>query len=104
MLILVPQGKSLFCSVDETLGHKRRFDLSEIRDMLTSAGLAPVQVHQLNKAGRPAWWFYGKVLGRKQISKVTLKVFDKTVWLWKRIEGIFPWGGLSLIVVARRVD
>ena len=104
MLILVPQGKSLFCSVDETLGHKRRFDLSEIRDMLTSAGLAPVQVHQLNKAGRPAWWFYGKVLGRKQISKVTLKAFDKTVWLWKRIEGIFPWGGLSLIVVARRVD
>jgi len=44
------------------------------------------------------------VLGRKQISKVTLKAFDKTVWLWKRIEGLFPWSGLSLIVVARRVD
>ena len=104
MLILVPQGKSLFCSVDETLGHRRRFDLEEIRGMLTSAGLDPVQVHQLNKVGRPAWWFYGKVLGRKQISKVTLKAFDKTVWLWKRIEGIFPWDGLTLIVVARRVD
>ena len=104
VLILVPQGKSLYGSVDETLGHKRRFDLDEIRPMLTSAGLETMQVHQLNKVGRPAWWFYGKVLGRKQISKVTLKAFDKTVWLWKRIEGIFPWGGLSVIVVARRVD
>ena len=63
-----------------------------------------VQVHQLNKVGRPAWWFYGKVLGRKHISKVMLKLYDKTVWLWKRVEGIFPWDGLSLIVIARRID
>jgi hypothetical protein len=30
-----------------------------------------------------------------------LKVFDKTVWLWRRIEGLLPWPGLSLIIVAR---
>ncbi|MEO8127711.1 MAG: glycosyltransferase [Bryobacteraceae bacterium] len=104
VLVLVPQGKSLYCSVDKTLGHKQRFDVDQVHAMLTGAGLEPLKVYQLNKIGRPAWWFYGKVLGRKQISKVTLKAFDKTVWLWKRIEGIFPWAGLSLIVVARRVD
>ena len=30
-----------------------------------------------------------------------LKIFDKTVWLWRRIDGMLPWPGLSLIVVAR---
>jgi hypothetical protein len=30
-----------------------------------------------------------------------LKIFDKTVWIWKRLEWLLPWPGLSLIVVAR---
>jgi len=33
-----------------------------------------------------------------------LKIFDKTVWLWSRIDGLFPWPGLSLIAVARNRD
>jgi len=31
-----------------------------------------------------------------------LKLFDKTVWLWKRLDPILPWRGLSLVVVARK--
>ncbi len=104
LLILVPQGKALYGSVDQTLGHKRRFDLEELRVLFSNCGFEAVQIHQLNKIGKPAWWFYGKVLGRKQIGKITLKLFDKTVWLWKRIEAVFPWSGLSLIVVARRLE
>jgi len=33
-----------------------------------------------------------------------LKLFDKTVWIWRRIDGLLPWQGLSLIAVARRND
>ena len=36
--------------------------------------------------------------------KVFLKIFDKTVWLWRRIDPVLPWKGLSLIVVARRPE
>ena len=39
-----------------------------------------------------------KVLGRKRIAKVALKLFDKTVWIWRRVDGLMPWRGLSLIV------
>jgi len=31
-----------------------------------------------------------------------LKVFDKTVWLWRRIDWLLPWRGLSLVVVAKK--
>jgi hypothetical protein len=31
-----------------------------------------------------------------------LKIFDKTVWLWRRLDVLMPWPGLSLIMVARK--
>jgi hypothetical protein len=57
---------------------------------------------QLNKIGTPGWWLYGSVLRRGRISKVLLKIFDKTVWFWRRVDGLMPWPGLSLVVVARK--
>jgi hypothetical protein len=102
MIVLVPQGRALYGSVDRTLGHKRRFAESEIDDMLEDAGLAIDQTYQLNKIGKPAWWLFSVVLKRKHVNKVALKLFDKTVWFWRRIDPLLPWRGLSLIVVARK--
>ena len=59
------------------------------------------RLHQLNKVGAVSWWIYGKILGRKSIAKLALKLFDKTVWIWRRIDGLLPWRGLSLIAIAR---
>ena len=39
---------------------------------------------------------------RASINKPVLKIFDKTVWFWRRMDGLIPWPGLSLIVVARK--
>jgi glycosyltransferase involved in cell wall biosynthesis len=102
MVVLVPQGPSLFGSVDETLGHQRRFSRSQIRALVEAEGFETAELSELNRVGKPAWWLYGKALGQTKINKVTLKLFDKTVWLWRRIDIIFPWSGLSLIVVARK--
>ncbi|MEN6607781.1 MAG: class I SAM-dependent methyltransferase, partial [Bryobacteraceae bacterium] len=102
LLALVPQGPRLFTSVDRALGQKRRFRESELRALLESSGFRVEGIHQLNKIGTPAWWLYGKVLGRRHISKWTLKLFDKTVWFWRRVDVLLPWHGLTLIAVARR--
>jgi hypothetical protein len=91
----------LFGTIDQTLGHKRRFRAADLRQMIEGAGLRVERLHQLNKIGMPAWWLFGRVLHRHQINKVTLKAFDKTVWLWRRVDGILPWRGLSLVAVAR---
>jgi glycosyltransferase involved in cell wall biosynthesis len=101
LLVLVPQGPRMYGTIDETLGHKRRFQASSLCRMLEEQGFTVQGLHQLNKIGTPAWWLYGRVLKRKHISKVTLKLFDKTVWLWRRVDFLFPWNGLSLIGVAR---
>jgi hypothetical protein len=50
------------------------------------------------------WWLYGKVLDRKRINKVTLKIFDKTVWIWRHFDGLLPWTSLSLVVVGTKQE
>jgi SAM-dependent methyltransferase len=102
VVVLVPYKRALFGSIDGPLGHLRRFERKELLSLMASAGLRPVEVRDFNRVGSLSWLVYGKFLRRKRISKITLKLFDKTVWLWRRIDRLMPWPGLSLIVVAER--
>jgi glycosyltransferase involved in cell wall biosynthesis len=102
MLVLVPQSPALYCGIDRKLGHRRRFRLEELRGILEGAGLRIETAHQLNKIGALAWAVYGGLLRRRSISKITLKLFDKSVWFWRRVDALLPWKGLSVIVVARK--
>ena len=102
IVLLAPQGPGLFGSLDKTLGHMRRFSRSELSGMLEKRGFKVQRIVNLNKISTPAWWLYGKILRRTHISKVMLKIFDKTVWIWRRIDGLLPWRGLSLVAVATK--
>jgi glycosyltransferase involved in cell wall biosynthesis len=102
LIALVPQSPSLHGSLDAAMGHKRRYRRGDLVKLLAGQGLAVERVYSFNKPGAPPWWIYGKLLGRRRINKLTLKIFDKTVWLWRRVDGLLPWPGLSLIVVARK--
>jgi len=102
LLALVPQGRWLFGSVDRTLGHQRRFSRRELRELLENAGFKIEKFYQLNRAGVPAWALYGRLLHRKKINKVTLKIFDKTVWFLRLVDPLLPWPGLTLVAVARK--
>jgi glycosyltransferase involved in cell wall biosynthesis len=102
LVILVPQQPSLYGALDRAMGHKRRFDRAEVEKALAASGFAVERAFSLNKIGTPPWWFHSKLLGSRHINKITLKIFDKTVWLWRRIDALLPWTGLSLVVVARK--
>ena len=102
VLVLVPQGPGLFCALDKAMGHLRRFSEVELRQTLEQSGYQVQQVEQLNKIGALAWWLYGHVLGREKMNRVSLKLFDKTVWFWRRIDRFLPGPGLTLVAVAKR--
>jgi glycosyltransferase involved in cell wall biosynthesis len=102
LLLLVPQGPSLFGAMDRGLGIRRRFREAEIRALLEVSRFEVIRARQLNKISALAWWITSRLLGRAMISRPFLKLFDKTVWLWRRIDPVLPWRGLSLVVKARR--
>jgi SAM-dependent methyltransferase len=102
LVVLVPHNRWLYGSLDRSLGHKQRFSERDARELLETRGFTVETACNFNKAGTPPWWAYSKIAGSRKIGKLVLKVFDKTVWIWSRIDGLMPWPGLSLIVVARK--
>jgi glycosyltransferase involved in cell wall biosynthesis len=102
LVVLVPNVPGMFGSLDRSLGHKRRYNPASLRDLLESRGLTVRRIQQLNRAGAPPWWAYSRILGARRINKLVLKLFDKTVWFWSRIDRLLPWPGLSLVAVAQR--
>jgi glycosyltransferase involved in cell wall biosynthesis len=101
IVVLVPQGATLFGTLDRRLGHKRRYAAAEARRAMEEQGLTVEKLYQFNKAGTLPWLMYSRVFSSGRINKPVLKIFDKTVWLWRRIDALLPWRGLSLILVAR---
>ena len=102
LIVLVPHGRGLYGSLDRAMGHQRRFQRAEAVLLMQEAGMKVEKLRSLNKISAPSWWLYSRVIGTSHISKLALKLFDKTVWIWRRIDGALPWRGLSLIVVARK--
>jgi glycosyltransferase involved in cell wall biosynthesis len=101
LIVLVPQGLSLG-NVDRTMGHRRRYTRADLAKALEGAGFTVDHYYSINKAGKLAWWLSSNVLHSSKISKLTMKIFDKTVWFWKLLDPVLPWSGLSLIAVAKK--
>ncbi len=101
VIVLVPQGKALYGSLDRAMGHQRRFTAEELRRTFEELGFGIEREHQVNKIGALGWWFSSRILRRSRISRPALKLWDKSVWLLRRIDPLLPWRGLSLVMVAR---
>ena len=104
LVILVPQNPGLYGTLDKSLGYKRRYSAAEARRLAAEHGFTVETVDNINKAGTLPWWVYSRVIRSRRISKLVLKLFDKTVWFWSRVNWLMPWKGLSLLVIARKTD
>jgi glycosyltransferase involved in cell wall biosynthesis len=102
-VILVPSGQSIFNSLDEELGHFRRYSEDQLRQRMTEAGFDVETVLKFNRASRPGWWLNGTILKRRTISRVQLKNFDRLVWILRRIDAYLPWPQTSVIGIGRRI-
>ena len=104
LVLLVPRGKKLFGSLDEIVDHVRRYEPDELTSLLESIGFEVEGVRHFNKAAVPGWWFNARVLKKRSFGRFQLKLYDSLVWLFRRLDRILPWGGLSIIAVARRPE
>jgi len=101
-VVLVPQGPGLYGSLDEVLGHVRRYTRASLTKALVDAGFEVETLFDFNRATTPAWWWNGRVLKRRHFGRVQLKIMNSTVWLIRRMDPLLPWHGTSIVAVARR--
>ena len=100
-IILVPQDQKAYGTLDEVLGHFRRYSEAQLRARMEEAGFEVERMLHFNRVTRPGWRFNGQVLKRRSFSRFQLKVFDTLVPLWRRIDRYFPWPAVSVIAVGR---
>jgi len=102
LVLYVPQGQGLYSTLDEALAHRVRYDQRMLGDELQKTGFALERCVDFNRASVPAWWLNGRLLRRRNFSRLQLKGFDWTVPLLRRFDRWIPWRGLGLIAVARK--
>ena len=99
LILLVPSLRALYGSLDEALGHFRRYVPRELAAKLSEAGFRVRHLEYFNLAGVPGWWFTGRVLRRRLIPRGALRWYDALVPLF-RLERFLPWRiGQSLIAI-----
>jgi len=101
-LVLVPQGMGAFGTLDVILEHQRRYSRSELRGKMTAAGFRVERMLDFNRITYPGWFFNGRVLRRKTLSRAQLRVFDWLVPLWRRIDRALPCPPTSIIGIGVR--
>jgi SAM-dependent methyltransferase len=99
-IILVPHGQEIFGTLDVALGHYRRYSHEELKEKMERAGFRVERIIDFNRISRPPWYVSGRILKRTTLSPGQMKIFDKFVWLWRRLDQYLPWPPVSIIAIA----
>ncbi len=101
VIIYVPAGSELFGSLDQGIGHRRRYDRDELVSKLERSGFEVEHISFQNRISRLAWRF-NSMFGRAQLPAGQSRIFDYLVPLFRALEGDNPSTGLSLVAVGRK--
>ncbi len=102
LILLVPAHPKLFGTLDEQLGHFRRYSQEDLSAKLTRNGFTVEKIFFHNRLGVIGWFFNGRVLRKKLMSSFQTKIFDLLVPLLKWEQALSLPFGLSVIAVCRK--
>ncbi len=103
-VVLVPFGPKIFGSLDEVLGHCRRYTEEQLAAVARQAGFEVEHILKFNRPGVPAWWFNGKVLRRKTFGLGQIRLLNILTPIFRIIDPWLPLPPLSLIAILRKQE
>jgi SAM-dependent methyltransferase len=98
-IILVPRGQSMYGTLDEMLGHVRRYEPDTLRALADKAGFEVKDILEFNRVGTPAWWLNGKLLRRKKFGVGQVLALNTLTPIFREIDEKLPLPPLSLIAI-----
>jgi SAM-dependent methyltransferase len=102
LVVLVPGLPKLFGTLDEAVGHHRRYTPQSLRAVIESNGFEVESLEWLNLLGILGWYLNGKILRRRVLPALQLRLYDRIAPLLAHAESMWKLPiGLSLITVAR---
>jgi glycosyltransferase involved in cell wall biosynthesis len=101
-IILVPCGPGLYGTLDEVLGHFRRYTREQLVGVAEQAGFRVEQVLKFNRPGVLAWWFNGRVLHRKTFGLGQIRLLNILTPVFRLVDSWLPLSPLSIIAILRK--
>jgi hypothetical protein len=101
-IILVPCGPGLYGTLDEVLGHQRRYTRETLEELIISSGFELEKMIEFNRVGVVAWWVNGQLLRRRIFGLWQIKTLNVMTPLFRAIDKVLPLPPLSLIAVIRK--
>ena len=98
-IVLVPQGPKNFGTLDEVLGHRRRYTRGTLTELGTQCGMKVRAMLEFNRMGTVAWWLNGRLLRRRRFGLAQIWVLNLITPLMRALDGVLPIAPLSLIAV-----
>ncbi|MBW3564113.1 MAG: glycosyltransferase [Acidobacteria bacterium] len=96
LVVYVPADPSLFGRLDESVGHRRRYEKGALIEMMQEAGFEIENAAYHNVTGRIGWRMNS---GARTLPLAQSKMFDAAVPILRRLEPDDPPEGLSLVVI-----
>jgi 2-polyprenyl-3-methyl-5-hydroxy-6-metoxy-1,4-benzoquinol methylase len=104
LLIKVPAMQGLYGSLDQAIGHHRRYTHATLETLFQQSHFKDMQLWYFNALGILGWWLNGKLLRRTVPHSEQVGLFDRLVPVLRKLEAPInlPFG-LSLFVVATKI-
>jgi glycosyltransferase involved in cell wall biosynthesis len=103
-IVLVPQGPWNFGTLDEVLGHQRRYTRDTLTDLATVCGLEIKNLIEFNRIGTIAWFLNGKIFKRRSFGIGQIWMLNLITPIMRRFDSLLPIPPLSLIAVMERAE
>jgi glycosyltransferase involved in cell wall biosynthesis len=101
-IILVPCGPGLYGTLDEVLGHCRRYTEDQLVGVAQQAGFRVEKMLKFNRPGVVAWWLNGRVLRRRTFGLAQVRVLNLLTPIFRLLDSWLPLPPLSLIAILRK--
>jgi SAM-dependent methyltransferase len=101
-VILVPCGPGLYGTLDEVLGHVRRYTREQLAGVAGQAGFRVEQVLKFNRPGVVAWWLNGRILHRRTFGLWQIRMLNLLTPVFRLLDSWLPLPPLSIIAILRK--
>ena len=103
-IVLVPCGPWLYGSLDEVLGHCRRYSPDQLAAVAQQAGFRVERILKFNRPGVAAWWLNGRILRRKTFGLGQIRMLNALTPIFRLLDSWLPLPPLSIIAILRKEE
>ena len=90
LIVVVPALKVLYNVLDRELGHFRRYGKEELTQKFSANGFKVGHLKFFNLFGIVGWFVNGTLLRRRLLPVTQVRIFNKMVPLFIRVERVIP--------------